>query len=208
MGRLLYFRRDEDASNTAPVAFIPKTDASTRESIAPASVDPWMITVIVVGILIVATLVIFMVVHYVKSRRRQRAGFQPVEKMSSHYPQKRRRPGAADRQSAEDVERDMMIRKSLASKTSLMATDPVSQVSSVSSREYHLAHPLGGESENTSLKEDWKAWEARMQTERRTSHPGGVGLDQHPAFASYLSVPQPTRMASPVRGGTTVYRHI
>ncbi|KAI0802779.1 hypothetical protein GGR55DRAFT_406509 [Xylaria sp. FL0064] len=207
MGRLFYFRRDEDASHPASVAFIPKTDASTRESIAPASVDHWMIVVIVVGILIVATLLIFIVAHYIKSQRRQKAGFQPVEEVNSPYPQKRRRPGAADRQSAEDVERDMMIRKSLASKTSLMASDPVSQVSSVSSREYQLAHPLGDESENTSLK-DWKAWEACMQTERRTSHPGGVGLDQHPAFASYLSVPQPTRMASPVRGGPAVYRHI
>ncbi|KAI0425224.1 hypothetical protein F5Y09DRAFT_111052 [Xylaria sp. FL1042] len=209
MGRLLYFRRDEDARHPLPVGSTPKTGQTTSESLAPASVDPWMVVVIVVGSLIVATLAIFMCAHYIKSRRGRRDGFQPMEEMKSPYPQKRRRPGTVDRQSAEDVERDMMIRKSLASRTSLTASDPVSQVSSVSTGGYQLAHPLGDESEMTGLKEDWKAWEASVQSERRSSTPGGVGLDQHPAFAPYLSVPQPTRMASPARGGgPTGYRHI
>ncbi|KAI0965689.1 hypothetical protein F4678DRAFT_329909 [Xylaria arbuscula] len=208
MGRLIFSPRDEIISHPF-IESTPKSDASTNENIAPGAVDPWMVVVIVVGILIVATLAIFMGAHYIKSRQQRRNGFQPIEGKHSPYlyPQNGK-SGIVDRRKVEDVERDMMIRKSLASRVSLTTSDPISQVSSVSSREYHLANPLGDEGEMTSLKEDWKAWEARAQTERRTSHTGGVGLDQHPAFASYLSVPQPTRMASPVRSGPTVYRHI
>ncbi|KAI0505440.1 hypothetical protein F5B22DRAFT_524501 [Xylaria bambusicola] len=227
MGRLpTYFRRDDAVSHPTTES-TPKSSEITTENTIP--VDPWMIVVIVAGILIVVTLAIVMCMHFFKSRRaRKTTGFQPVkeEEKNSTYPPKRR-SGRADRQTLEDQERDLMIRKSLASRSSLAASDPISQIPSPeeqqhsgdyhpevvspeepSRREYHLAHPLGDESERTSLREDWKAWEARVQTERRSSNPGGVGHDQHPAFASYLSVPQPTRMASPVRGGPSVYRHI
>ncbi|KAI0903793.1 hypothetical protein F4823DRAFT_617318 [Ustulina deusta] len=206
MGPLpLYSRRDEDASHP-PAGSTPKSDQSTSESTAPGAVDPWLVVVIVIGILIVATLAIFMCAHYIKSRRGRKTGFHPVREMSSTYMQKRKL-GLVERHNVEDLERDMMIRKSLASRHSLTVTDPVSQVSSVSDKGYHLEDPLGDGGEMTSLREDWKAWEARVQSERGTSTPGGVGLDQHPAFASYLSVPQPTRMASPVRGVPTAYRH-
>ncbi|KAI1418863.1 hypothetical protein F5Y12DRAFT_390794 [Xylaria sp. FL1777] len=201
MGPLFSSRRNEGST--------PKSGQSTSKNIAPAAVDPWMIVVVVVGILIIATLSIFMCAYYIKLRREQRTGFKPIEETKSAYPYlHKRKRGVVNRQNVEDVERDTMIRKSLASRTSLTTSDPVSQVSSTPSKDHHLAHPLGDEDEMTGLRDDWKAWEARVQSERRCSNPGGVGLDQHPAFAPYLSVPQPTRVASPARGGPTVYRHI
>ncbi|KAK5636113.1 hypothetical protein RRF57_011825 [Xylaria bambusicola] len=222
MGRLpIYFRRDDAISHPTATS-TPKSSEIISENMTP--VDPWMIVVIVAGILIVVTLAIVMCMHFFKSRLARKTGFKPVEEKSSTYPPKRR-SGKADRQTLEDQERDLMIRKSLASRSSLTASDPISQISAEEhsgdyhlanpqvspeepSREYRLANPLGDESERTSLREDWKAWEARIQAERGSSNPGGVRHDQHPAFAPYLSVPQPTRMASPVRGGPSVYRHI
>ncbi|TGJ82214.1 hypothetical protein E0Z10_g6562 [Xylaria hypoxylon] len=206
MGLIFYSRRNEDASHPPPGSN-PQSDQKTELIITHVAVDPWMIVVIVVGILIIVTLAMFMCVHYIKSRRRRPAGFQRVKEMSSIHSQKRRL-GLVERQTVGDPERDMMIRKSLASRVSLTSSEPISQVSSVSSQEYHLSDPLESQGEITSLREDWKEWEARLQSERRTSNPRGVGLDQHPAFAPYLSVPQPTRMPSPARGGPAVYRHI
>ncbi|KAI0539481.1 hypothetical protein GGR58DRAFT_234260 [Xylaria digitata] len=200
MGLIIYSRRDEDASHL-PTGSIPQLEPTTVENSTNSDVDPWMIVVIAVGILIIVTLAIFMCAYYIKSRRRRPTGFHPVQEMSSRRSRKRKL-GLVERPTVEESERDMMIRKSLASRLSLTTSDPLSQVSSVSSREYHLTDPLEGQRETTGVR-DWKAWEAHAQEERRSSHPGGVGLDQHPAMAPYLLVPQPTRMPSPARGGPT-----
>ncbi|KAI1360553.1 hypothetical protein F5Y08DRAFT_343531 [Xylaria arbuscula] len=220
MGLLsIEFRRDEDA-NRPPIQSTPKSSEITGED--TTFVDPWMIVVIVAGALIVVTLAVIMGMHYIKSRRARKTGFQPVEEKETStapypHPPKRR----SDRQKREDLERDMMIRKSLASRSSLVSNSDAIPAGSQEHLEqqqqhpiardrdshhtYYLPSPLGEDGgEMTSLREDWKAWEARVQSERRSSNP----YDQHPAFASYLSVPQPTRMASPVRGGPAVYRHM
>ncbi|KAI0186826.1 hypothetical protein EV127DRAFT_163834 [Xylaria flabelliformis] len=196
---ILYIRRDERASHP-----IVKSNAGPNQSISgDTTVDPWLIVVIVAGSLILVTLAGVLVAHYIRSRRRGGKGsFHPVEKVRSvSFSRKRNSDAAADRQKIEDLERDMMIRKSLASRPASASFPSASQPLNNGDD-----HPEPEEEEErereemTSLREDWKAWEARVQTERGTAaYPGGVGLDRHPAFAPYLPVPQPTRMISPHR---------
>ncbi|KAI1126283.1 hypothetical protein F5Y10DRAFT_215305 [Nemania abortiva] len=189
---VLYFRRAEDTNNDGG------DDTTTF------TVDPWLVVVVVIGILIVTTLAVFMLAHYIKSRHTLRRGFRPVEEINQPYSRKRK-PRSGNLQDVGDLERDMMIRKSLASRVSLTTSPPLSQTSLSSDGDHHLENSSEGSDERgeaASLRDDWKAWEARVTSERRTSNPGGLGLDQHPAFAPYLSVPQPTRMASPARSSS------
>ncbi|KAI1196760.1 hypothetical protein F5X97DRAFT_304271 [Nemania serpens] len=203
---ILYFRRGED-SNQPLSRSDSQLDHGVQKRVSAVVIDPWLAVVIGIGVLIVTTLAVFMLVHHIKSCQRQRRGFRPVQTISSAYSHKRN-SSSTSQPEMWDLERDMMIRKSLASRSSLTTTPPVSQPSSSSSPEGEHPPQLapGEQAETTSLRDDWKAWEARMLEERRSSHPGGLGLDQHPAFASHLSVPQPTRMPSPTRGVGTPHR--
>ncbi|KAH8167818.1 hypothetical protein CIB48_g422 [Xylaria polymorpha] len=175
-----------------------RSNSGSNQSSGEDAVDPWLVVVIAAGILIIITLAGFMLAHYIRSRRRLGKGLfhHDDEKVSRvSFSRKRNSDAAADRQMAEDLERDMMIRKSLASRpTSYSTPDPQPLNNGDDQIEEEEREETPG------LREDWKAWEARVQTERGTSHPGGVGLDRHPAFASYLSIPQPTRLPSPNRG--------
>ncbi|KAI0101002.1 hypothetical protein GGR51DRAFT_563652 [Nemania sp. FL0031] len=193
---VLYFRRDQDSN--------PQSSQRGGENITPFGVDPWLVVVIAIGILIILTLGVFMLAHYIKSRYTRRKGFRPIEEKNQPYYARKRESRSSDLQEVEDLERDMMIRKSLASRTSLTTSPPISHMSLSSDGDHHLEHERTSEAseeqgETVGLKDDWKAWEARVTDERRTSHPGGLGLDQHPAFAPYLSVPQP---ALPAHGGS------
>ncbi|KAI1182002.1 hypothetical protein F5B17DRAFT_221662 [Nemania serpens] len=213
---VLYLRRGED-SNQSPSEHNSQPDYADGKNASPGTIDPWLAVVIGIGTLIVTTLAVFMIIHCIKSRQRQRRGFRPVQTISSAFSHKRN-SSSTSQPEIWDLERDMMIRKSLASRSSLTATSPVCQTSSSpppsssssSSSSSDGEHPPqlapGEQVETTSLRDDWKAWEARVLEERRSSHPGGLGLDQHPAFASHLSVPQPTRMPSPTRGVETPHR--
>ncbi|KAI1746730.1 hypothetical protein F4782DRAFT_474683 [Xylaria castorea] len=191
---ILYTRRDEDASRP----FVRSNSESNQNTSGETTVDPWLIVVIVAGSLIIVTLAGVLLAHYIRSRRKLGKGlFHPVEKVRSvSFSRKRNSDAAADRQKIEDLERDMMIRKSLASRPA-SASFPTSQPLNDGN---DRPEDVEEREEMTSLREDWKAWEARVQTERGTAHPGDVRLDRHPAFAPYLSVPQPTRMPSPHHG--------
>ncbi|KAI0546429.1 hypothetical protein F4679DRAFT_413134 [Xylaria curta] len=196
---ILYNRRDGERASH-PIIRSNSQSISGEEN---TTVDPWLIVVIVAGSLILVTLVGVLLAHYVRSRRRRGKGlFHPVEKVRSVSFS--RKDAAADRQKIEDLERDMMIRKSLASRPASASFPPPPASQPLNNGDDHPEQEEEEEEEQqreemTSLREDWKAWEARVQTERGTAYPGGVGLDQHPAFAPYLSVPQPTRMPSPHR---------
>jgi hypothetical protein len=190
---LLYTRHDEDESRPPTL-----TDQSASENTAQSATDPWLIVVIITGLLIIATLGVFMLAHCIKLRRKRARSMRPGQPMSSLY-MRNRKLSSADIHRIEEQERNMMIRKSLASRTSIVASSPVSQVSFASDN--HGDEPSEEPGETVSLREDWKAWEARVQSERKISSPAGVvGLDQHPAFAPHLSIPQPIRMPSPIRG--------
>ncbi|KAI0414538.1 hypothetical protein F5X98DRAFT_349065 [Xylaria grammica] len=209
MGLIFYSRRDEGASHLSTRSDL-QLDQSMGKGAAYEAVDPWMIVVIVVGILIIVTLALFMCAYYIKSRRQRQTGLQPAKKMSAPY-SRRRKLGliGAEQQTVGDLERDMLIRKSLASRHSLATSEHISQDSSPSSNEYRLADPLEGHGgDMATFAEIPKSWEASVQSDGMSANPGGLGLEQHPAFAHYLSVPEPTRMSSPVRGGPAVYRHI
>ncbi|KAJ8104709.1 hypothetical protein ONZ43_g7721 [Nemania bipapillata] len=198
---ILNFRRDDGTS--LPIARSDSQSSQDSGVNITSDIDPWLVVVVVIGIVIVTTLAVFMLAHYIKSRHAQREGFQPVEKMSEPYLRRRKR-SSDDRQHVGDLERDMMIRKSLASRVSLTASPYHSRTpssSSSGSHDHDLEHPLDTseqQGETAGLRDDWKAWEARMMDERRISHPGGLGHDQHPAFAPYLSIPQPTLPARDV----------
>ncbi|KAI1434420.1 hypothetical protein GGR50DRAFT_662392 [Xylaria sp. CBS 124048] len=156
-----------------------------RRNTANIMENPWLITSIVVGSLIVTSLIIFLLARYVKTRWRQGKGFQPVKprEMASPY------LGAgklspSDRRQVEDLERDALICKSLATRPLSTASGDIYQGLSMSNRDSHAEEEQSAEpGEAAGIKEDWKAWEARVLTERRYSVPGGLGLDQHPAFA-------------------------
>jgi hypothetical protein len=198
MGKL-YFRQNGIESDPTDVQN-PPTDTNTSNDTVPATTDPWLVVVIIMGLLIVLTLAVFMLAHHLNSRRR-RARLQLMErneKTSLPY-SRRRKLSSADRHMIEEQEREMMIRKSLAEKPTFGGSGfHVSQASSDSGSQPDDRSEEHGEP--TSLREDWKAWEARIQSERKSLTPGGIGLEQHPAFASPISTPQPPRLPSPIRG--------
>ncbi|CAJ2512616.1 Uu.00g007350.m01.CDS01 [Anthostomella pinea] len=164
------------------------------------TMDPWLIAVIVTGIVIVMTLLAFMVIYYIRSRRWKRS-IREADPISHHQQHThKRKMSSADRQRAEELERDMMIRKSLASRSS----SSFSTLSTHSSRlsafsEYPLVE-VSEEPETVNLRDDWKEWEAQIQRQMGTASHQASGLHEHPAFAPQLSVPRPSRMPSPVRG--------
>ncbi|KAI1172900.1 hypothetical protein F4777DRAFT_483963 [Nemania sp. FL0916] len=205
---ILYFRRDEGPSR-------PPVDPNSQpqdgeKSTSTVLTDPWLIVVIVIGVAILAALGVCLLTHYIKLWHKRRRGFQPV-KETGFYSHKRI-SGSGDGHEVSEHERRLMIEKSMASRMSLAVSSPSSRgplssssspplSTSSSNQGYHPEVPLMEPNETTSLRDDYnyKAWEANIQNERMASHPGGVGLDQHPAFASHLSVPQPTRSAVPSR---------
>ncbi|KAI0202455.1 hypothetical protein F4808DRAFT_76455 [Astrocystis sublimbata] len=211
---ILFIRHNKGAISLSARA-TSEPDQNTK------AVDPWLIVLIVAGSLVLATLAGTLIAHYIRARRKQGKGFTYLEKASSLSLSRKRSPDAdAERRRTEDMERDMMIRKSLASRpnsASISFTLPmhggVDDVATQSEEaRLNEARPeqvqIQARDETASLREDYKAWEARVQAERGTSHLSGggagvgdgAGMSRHPAFATYLSVPQPTRSPSPHRG--------
>ncbi|KAI1825454.1 hypothetical protein F4861DRAFT_501210 [Xylaria intraflava] len=185
---VLYSGQNKDASH--PVIFLGSR--LDRRSNTPTMGDPWMIAIVVIGSLIIITLVVFILAYYIRSRRRRGKEFQPVESLASPY-LGATKLSADDRRKAEDLERDTIIWKSLATRPSSTVSTHGSQglatpdQSSHSEEERPEEERPEDQGETAGLKEDWKAWEAREMSDRRRSSPRGMGLDQHPAFASHLS---------------------
>ncbi|KAI1269085.1 hypothetical protein F5Y18DRAFT_176334 [Xylariaceae sp. FL1019] len=179
----------------------PDRDNSGHNTTAPVTND-WLIAAIVVGSLIITTLAVFMLSHYIKSRRRKASRDRAIEPMSSVAIRRHRRNrSSADQQMAEEEERNLMIRKSLAHRYSMAPSAHHSRVSSLSTDYQSVVSADEEHDETTGAKEDWKEWEARLQNDRRNSSPR---LDQHPAFSTRISMPlapEPTREPSPYRGG-------
>ncbi|KAI0400664.1 hypothetical protein F4802DRAFT_476372 [Xylaria palmicola] len=193
---LLYPRRDEDTSRPRTGPDSPPGQDGAGDKFMPHGLDPWLIIVIAIGVVIVTTLALFMLVHCIRSRRRRGDVFQPVEEMSGLYARKGKL-SSEDQQKLDDLERDRMIRKSLASRPTSASISQVLLPPEGDARPEH--RPEEDQGEIAASLRDWKAWEARTQGEG-THYPAGVGLDQHPAFASYLAVPPCRRTDSPARG--------
>lgn len=192
---LLHFRRDGNHISPPGGSDVPSDHGGGGENPGPDAIgeDPLFIAVIIVGALIIVALTIFMLAHYIKLWQRRTKGFQLVEQQANSpysYSQKEEyasRSGWQQQQQAREKERDKMIREPLASRSSMIISPQVPETSHISyysmaGRGYRLGGPRGNRDEMVGLKDDYKAWEA----ERRTSTPGGIGLDRHPAMAPYL----------------------
>ncbi|KAI0159838.1 hypothetical protein GGR57DRAFT_458829 [Xylariaceae sp. FL1272] len=182
-----------------PTQHIPPDPSSSGYNTTAPATNGWLVAAIVVGSLIVTTLAIFMLSHYIKSRQRKANRSRALEPMSSVAIRRHKRNrSSADRQLAEEEERNMMIRKSLANRYSLAPSAHHSRVSSLSTDYQSVVSADEEHDETAGVKQDWKEWEARLQNDRRNSSPK---LDQHPAFSTRISMPEPTREPSPYRGG-------
>ncbi|KAI0006458.1 hypothetical protein F4779DRAFT_21316 [Xylariaceae sp. FL0662B] len=221
---LLYRRLFQDGPSHNPQ--LEPRDGSDVET------NPWLIIVIIAGILVVATLIVLLVVHQIRRRRfakegqrqQQQLQFDPLGRQDLG---RRRKMSAADRVAAEERERIAMIRKSLASRASTstitFGTRSSSRLSEISQYELVVREDHDREREQERERErerereaprvavDWKEWEAGVPSEG--THPAVRNVDmlqQHPALAPRLSVPQPARAPSPIRGvigGTNTVRN-
>jgi uncharacterized membrane protein len=161
----------------------------------------WIIVVAVLGTVLLLTAVAIAVVYIRKRRKYAQAAREedpilPTKREMSH----RRNMSAADRTEAEELERTMMIRKSLASRSSSWGSLPnlrdsrimdgarLSRLSQVITTE-----EVAGDEAGRSLGNDWKEWEAHTAGERPISGLQDPGIQGHPALTPELdSVPNPT----------------
>jgi hypothetical protein len=137
----------------------PGRDAISSISKAPEALEntpltkPWITAIIVVGsVLLVTALVTGVILHLEQQKM-----------------------GAAGRQREEEMQRNIIIRKSLASR-------------SFGSSSHSGTESLAGErcqSHATGLKEDWKNWEVTMTSERTRLE------SQHPLASMMADRPDP-----------------
>ncbi|KAI1804875.1 hypothetical protein F4811DRAFT_552369 [Daldinia bambusicola] len=152
------------------------------------SMAPWLIAVIIIGVLAVTSLIVFLVLYITRRRQRLQAQPDPLGKGI-----KKLRLNPRDRRAVEEIERATMIRKSLASR----ASSRNSQV--WGSTEYQFQElDQEDRSEPAAPAANWKAFEAG-----RTSVPGvqDTQMGIHPALLPQrqLTVPPPPRTPSPSR---------
>ncbi|KAI0398383.1 hypothetical protein F5Y17DRAFT_1290 [Xylariaceae sp. FL0594] len=190
-------------SRIADIQTRPMATGTNNKKAAPTRIDPWLVVVIIMGVLIVLTLAVFMLAYHLKARRRRAKSHLKEEDEKTGLPYLMKKSlSSVDRHKTEEQEREMMIRKSLAERPSPTDGAEASRVSQTSS--HSSSPPTEGPEEHgvqtTTLREDWKAWEAGIQTERKVSTSGGIGLEQHPAFAKHLSNAGPPRPPLPIRG--------
>ncbi|KAI1636737.1 hypothetical protein F4809DRAFT_371525 [Biscogniauxia mediterranea] len=213
MGLLLRGRIDGRQEDNTPVDatnnLAQTTNNNSNDNSGPL-VDPWVIVVIVVGTLLVVSLVSVIAILYSRSRRRKQE-VKHADPISHEY-SRRRKMNQADRLEADEMERAIMIRKSLASRTSNRHSQNSSMMMPPDLRLMEISDEAA---EKASLREDWKDREAGLQTERekykekekekenpRTpdSEPPHSQHQQHPMFfPPRLPVPTASRSPSPVR---------
>ncbi|KAI2780584.1 hypothetical protein F4815DRAFT_122263 [Daldinia loculata] len=187
------YRREENDAFDAHTLATPETRDTSK------SMAPWLIAVIVIGVLVVTLLVVFLTLHLTRKRQRipQKDQADPLGKDF-----KKRKMRSTDRQAVEEIERVTMIRKSLASRTS-------SRNSQVwGSTEYQFQEldqedrePVAPREprEQTEQRENWKEFEAGqilvpgVQDTQMGIHPALLPQPQ-------LAVPPPSRTPSPSRG--------
>ncbi|ORY56617.1 uncharacterized protein BCR38DRAFT_450738 [Pseudomassariella vexata] len=159
--------------------------------------NPWMMILIIIGVFLVVILVVFVALYFARKRRRAReleAQADPMAIRREGF--RRRKPSAADQAEAEELERSVMIRKSLASRASSYSIGSSRILNSP--RNSHLLDDIPAEEaegETGGLNEDWKEWEARVRKQRTNSLGQG-----HPALSpplEQLAIPQQSRGPSP-----------
>ncbi|KAI0110230.1 hypothetical protein F4814DRAFT_396511 [Daldinia grandis] len=185
----LHQRDENDAFDAHTVATSETRDTSN-------SVAPWLIAVIVIGVLVVTSLIVFLTLHLTRKRQRipQEDQGEPLGKDF-----KKRKMRSTDRRAVEEIERATMIRKSLASRTSSRNSQiwgPTEyQFQELDQEEREPVAPR----EQREQREDWKEFEAGqgpvpgVQDTQMGIHPALLPQPQ-------LAVPPPSRTPSPSRG--------
>ncbi|KAI1776676.1 hypothetical protein F4818DRAFT_411382 [Hypoxylon cercidicola] len=163
------------------------------------STSPWLIVIIVIGALIVTILVVFLTLHLARKRRRIAQDGQidllGLEELKKHG------MSTSDRQAAEEMERAIMIRKSLASRASSWSgvSDQTPETSEYQPEELDREER---EPEPMATRENWKEFEAGAQSQRAAPGLFDAEIGVHPALLPQpqLAVPQPSRAPSLIRG--------
>jgi FtsZ-interacting cell division protein ZipA len=172
------------ASREEMIAGTPDTAISTN-----SQYTPWLVVLVVIGALAIISMISYLTAERLRSKH-----FDQAAKNDPYLTKKecrrRRKLSALERMEEEELQRSIMIRKSLATRSS-RTNSQASQYS------HHDDFEMAQESATTSLRHDWKEWEARMQRERSNSG------ERHPfseASASLdLPIPPQSRTASPSR---------
>ncbi|KAK4450812.1 hypothetical protein QBC34DRAFT_65917 [Podospora aff. communis PSN243] len=179
--------REDDV--TAPAATTLDGGVTAESSASATSNRPWMIPVIVVGILILTALAIWAFVIFNRRREYGKARAQEPYLSRPEF-DKRRKMSQAEKLEEEEKQRIIMIRKSLASRSwdgsqadSAPSSRRVSQVSNQSQQHGTPTIPeaaeVSDEEEDTQprpLKDDWKAYEAEVMRETsQERHPAADG---------------------------------
>jgi hypothetical protein len=171
--------RDEatqsDFGNTSP---------STSNSVV------WIVAAVVGGIIVVGLTFALGLMYY--TRRRQYKRDQELHPyLSREEIIKRRKMSKVDLYHEEEERRRLMIRKSLAARSTSSTGSNFSDVMDQADQELGEIE----RQESTRLKEDWKRWEARERRERSMSggqHPAASAANQVPI----LAIPTPAKHRS------------
>ncbi|KAH6646248.1 hypothetical protein BKA67DRAFT_583651 [Truncatella angustata] len=171
--------------------------------------SPWILVAIILSALVIAMIIVFVVLYFLRKKRLAEANQQlPVIGDRLQTTGRRRKISAADRKQAEEMERSLMIRKSLASRSTFSTIgsrdSQVLHSARSSSILNHNPFETADETGDSEAKDDWKEWEVRAQTERRHSRleelAMGGGRTQHPALSRELQdlpIPRQARVAFP-----------
>ncbi|KAK3390775.1 hypothetical protein B0H63DRAFT_122824 [Podospora didyma] len=151
----------------------------------------WIIATIACGVIVASALLMIVVFTYHKRRE--------YRKIRSTHPYitpdefiRRQKMSAADLFEEEERQRQIMIRKSLANRSRSWNTTDSQSWNQTESRSSATISRVERETfeieeqEPRNLREDWKAWEARLKHERSTSG------EQHPLVPE-LRIPQPSQ---------------
>ncbi|KAB5536029.1 hypothetical protein GE09DRAFT_1226782 [Coniochaeta sp. 2T2.1] len=129
---------------------------STTEAGTRSDSRGWITAVIVVGSLLLAAALATALLLYFRRRGYRRAR-RDDPALSHEEFLRRRKMTSAEREREAELQRRIMIRKSLVSRSTEW---------SVQSDNRDLNADEHDEHDRAGLKEDWKEWEARMQQER------------------------------------------
>ncbi|KAI2616141.1 hypothetical protein GGS26DRAFT_454286 [Hypomontagnella submonticulosa] len=191
------YRRDTDD------VFTTQSDIGSGDTM-----QPWLIAVIILGVLIVVSLVVVLVLYL--TRKRQRTSSEDQGSSLGRPSFKKRKTSSADRQAAEELERATMIRKSLASRTSSRTSGvwenenedyPLEELDREESAPAPAPAPVP---EPRPSRDNWKEFEAGAQSQGAIPGVHNTEMGIHPALLpqSHLAVPEPSRAPSPIRGTT------
>jgi uncharacterized protein YneF (UPF0154 family) len=160
-----------------------------------SSYTPWLIILIVIAALIVAAII----VYFVRDKLRDRQ-FEEASKKDPYLTRKefrrRRKLSALERIEEEELQRSVMIRKSLATRSSRTNSQVTISVTMPEEHDTEMDEDVPA----ARLKDDWKEWEARMQRDRSNSAERHPFINAHSAGEiTDLPLPQQSRTASPSR---------